>query len=253
MKNQPSRNAANPVRTQVQSPAASLVADPTASQVQNPGQVGKPGAVNLRRISGQRPRMKAAASHVANRAASQTHARREEPVAHPPRENPQADGPEKAQRPVVAAKKPIRAALRHLLLTSSCFSILRRAFPTMPDLMGNRMKNNIIPTYRLGVQIRVICAIVGLLFAIGTPVFAADERKILIMGDSLMAWNRSTGRSVAKFLERELGSRVQDRSRVGASIISKTPLFSSAGLSIPLQFRAGRRDWIILNLSLIHI
>jgi len=67
------------------------------------------------------------------------------------------------------------------------------------------------------------------------------------MGDSMMAWNRSTGRSVSHYLEADLQKPVLDRSVIGATIIRKTPIATAIGLSIPRQFQPGARDWVVLN------
>ncbi len=74
-----------------------------------------------------------------------------------------------------------------------------------------------------------------------------NNDRILLMGDSLMAWNRTTGQSVGKHLETSLQQPVLDRSSVGATIIQKTPMFASMGLSIPQQYQPGLRDWVVLN------
>lgn len=71
--------------------------------------------------------------------------------------------------------------------------------------------------------------------------------RILLMGDSLMAWNRRSGQSVAQQLEADLRQPVLDRSALGASVIRRTPLGAAVGLNIPQQFQPGQRDWIVLN------
>jgi len=83
--------------------------------------------------------------------------------------------------------------------------------------------------------------------ACAEPPTPAGNERILLMGDSLMAWNRSTGQSVGQYLEGNLQQPVLDRSALGATIIQKTPLIAAMGLSIPQQYQPGSRDWVVLN------
>lgn len=79
----------------------------------------------------------------------------------------------------------------------------------------------------------------------------ADEARVLMMGDSALAWNRSTGKSVADALERDLEERVVDRSLTGARVLYRLPLSGAAGLNIAKQFRprsgGAPWEWIVLN------
>lgn len=71
--------------------------------------------------------------------------------------------------------------------------------------------------------------------------------RILVMGDSMMAWNRLTGRSVSSFIEQELSEPVFDRSVSGAQMTYRLPISGSLGMNISHQFKAGARDWVVLN------
>lgn len=75
----------------------------------------------------------------------------------------------------------------------------------------------------------------------------AANSRILMMGDSMMAANRTSGRSVGVALERQLGEKVVDRSVYAARIFYALPLSGAAGMSIPAQYRQGDWDWVVLN------
>lgn len=76
---------------------------------------------------------------------------------------------------------------------------------------------------------------------------STKDARILLMGDSMMAANRGSGRSVADGIEARLGEEVIDRSVYAARIIYVLPLTGAAGLSIPAQFAKGEWDWVVLN------
>ena len=76
---------------------------------------------------------------------------------------------------------------------------------------------------------------------------STKDARILMMGDSMLAANRTSGRSVGVALERQLGEPVIDRSVYAARIIYGLPISGAAGLSIPAQYRQGDWDWVVLN------
>lgn len=67
------------------------------------------------------------------------------------------------------------------------------------------------------------------------------------MGDSLMAFNAFSGRSVADSIEVSLGEQVIDRSVMGARVLYALPISGSLGMKIAKQYTAGNWDWIVLN------
>lgn len=67
------------------------------------------------------------------------------------------------------------------------------------------------------------------------------------MGDSMLAWNRASGRSVSHKIENLLGVEVLDRSVSGAQVLYALPVSGALGLSIPKQYVAGKWDWVIVN------
>ncbi len=64
------------------------------------------------------------------------------------------------------------------------------------------------------------------------------EARVIVMGDSLMAFNRLGGSSVADALEVYMGEQVIDRAASGAAILTD---------DIPDQFSPGPWEWVVLN------
>lgn len=69
---------------------------------------------------------------------------------------------------------------------------------------------------------------------------------ILIIGDSVMAWNRPAGADIGRAIEAELDSDVVNRAYLGAQIRAGD-LSAVGGLSIPDQLAAGPWNWIVMN------
>lgn len=76
---------------------------------------------------------------------------------------------------------------------------------------------------------------------------STKDARILMMGDSMLAANRTSGRSVGVDLERRLGEPVIDRSTYAARMFYALPLTGAAGLSIPAQYQKGQWDWVVMN------
>lgn len=71
---------------------------------------------------------------------------------------------------------------------------------------------------------------------------------VLVMGDSLMAWNGTSQRAVSNVMEKQLQIEVTDRSVSAARMIYRLPVSGAAGLSIPKQLPKGHDwDWVVLN------
>lgn len=95
---------------------------------------------------------------------------------------------------------------------------------------------------------KLMClAAVVLLPACGEPITGASDARILLMGDSMMAFNRPGGQSVADAIETDLGQEVIDRSVVGARYFYYLPISGSAGVKLTAQYRPGPWDWVVLN------
>lgn len=73
------------------------------------------------------------------------------------------------------------------------------------------------------------------------------DLRILVMGDSMMAWNGASGNSVADAIEASLGAKVTDRSISVARYFHALPISGSLGLRLNAQYRPGNWDWVVLN------
>lgn len=71
--------------------------------------------------------------------------------------------------------------------------------------------------------------------------------RILAIGDSMMAWHGSTGRSITNAIEDELGEPVVNRSIGGARILYGLPVTGSLGMKIERQYTPGEWDWVVVN------
>lgn len=86
------------------------------------------------------------------------------------------------------------------------------------------------------------------LFAVALTLVAAcgrgvpEQARIVVAGDSVMAWNRSSGGSVADQLSARLGEPVGDVSLSFAQVAG-----GSGPLNIPTQLSGRRADWFVVN------
>ena len=98
---------------------------------------------------------------------------------------------------------------------------------------------------------RLFCIFCALLTLSGCGERVANthaEGQILVMGDSLLAWNRASSRAISDVMEKHLEVEVTDRSVIGARMIYRLPISGAAGLSIPKQLpKRMRWDWVVLN------
>lgn len=69
---------------------------------------------------------------------------------------------------------------------------------------------------------------------------------ILVIGDSVLAWNRSGGQDVGRVIAAELGRDVVSRATLGARVQSGG-LSALGGLRIPDQLPLGSWDWVVMN------
>jgi acyl-CoA thioesterase I len=98
-------------------------------------------------------------------------------------------------------------------------------------------------------MLRFSLYLLGLLTLLGCaePAPPDAQARILLMGDSLLASNRSIGSAVADVIEADTGQEVIDRSVPGARYFHALPISGSAGLRISAQYRPGAWDVVIMN------
>lgn len=75
----------------------------------------------------------------------------------------------------------------------------------------------------------------------------SSSPRILAMGDSLLAWHRSSNQSISDALEEQLSVPVIDRSVIAARYNYALPISGAMGLNISKQYRDGDWDWVVLN------
>ena len=79
------------------------------------------------------------------------------------------------------------------------------------------------------------------------PVPSSGAARIIATGDSMLAWNGASERSVIAVLEQRLGAEVIDRSVIGARYHYALPISGSLGVKIGAQYVPGDWDWAEMN------
>jgi len=82
------------------------------------------------------------------------------------------------------------------------------------------------------------------------PAPASPDRgagRILVIGDSLLAWHKVSRRAVGDVLSERLKAEVVDRSVGGARYNYALPITGAMGLNIARQYTPGRWDWVVVN------
>lgn len=107
-------------------------------------------------------------------------------------------------------------------------------------------------TRNLATLVAILLVAIGMTGAPGTPAQAQEARngaRILVIGDSLLAWHSTSGLSVADQLQKILGEPVFDRSLSAARMNYALPITGGLGLSIPKQFKRSDTgyDWVIVD------
>jgi hypothetical protein len=119
----------------------------------------------------------------------------------------------------------------------------------LPPRTGVTLGANMIRRTGCRVRFHLFSLVLAALALAGCaePVTRQDTARILAMGDSMLAWNRASGRSVADVVELLLHEPVIDRSVPGARVKYVLPISGAMGMNIAKQYRPGRWDWIIMN------
>ena len=96
---------------------------------------------------------------------------------------------------------------------------------------------------------RLLLALLGLLtlFGCGERIPEAGGARVLMLGDSMLAANKTVGAGVADALEARLGTEVVDRSVPAARYFYPLPLSGAAGMEIPAQYRPGPWEVVVMN------
>ncbi|KIN74338.1 SGNH/GDSL hydrolase family protein [Sulfitobacter guttiformis] len=70
---------------------------------------------------------------------------------------------------------------------------------------------------------------------------------ILVIGDSVMAWNRSSGQTIANVMEARLARDVTARAVPGAQFDNGSAIASAVGFDIQAQYPGGQWNWVVMN------
>ena len=89
-------------------------------------------------------------------------------------------------------------------------------------------------------------AFVALLAACTDPA-PREGGDILVLGDSVMAWNGSQGAAIPEAISAALGRKVISKAVPGAQFDNASGLAGAVGFDIQRQFPGGRWHWIVLN------
>lgn len=93
---------------------------------------------------------------------------------------------------------------------------------------------------------RVVVAAILTSFVAACMTVPSQDSSIVVIGDSVMAWNRSHGSDVGSVISAELDRTVVSRATFGAQIRASN-LAGLFGLSIPGQLPPGRWEWVVAN------
>lgn len=99
---------------------------------------------------------------------------------------------------------------------------------------------------RLGSMRHAMILCISLLLTGCSREFRQSGGDILIMGDSVMAWNASAEGDVGDVIAARLDRRVINRAALGARL-EASGVASLVGLSIPHQLSSGRWQWVVMN------
>ncbi|MHA6265817.1 SGNH/GDSL hydrolase family protein [Aliiroseovarius sp. CAU 1755] len=93
----------------------------------------------------------------------------------------------------------------------------------------------------------VMCIWILTLTSGPTATFAEAAPRILAIGDSLLAWHKQRGRSIADVVSTELKEPIRNRSVGGARLMYELPLTGAMGLNVSRQFKRGPWEWVLVS------
>lgn len=89
--------------------------------------------------------------------------------------------------------------------------------------------------------------LVGLALAACTDAAPKGGGDILVIGDSVMAWNGSSDQAIPDAMAASLGRDVVSKAVPGAQFSNDSTLLSAVGFDIQDQYPGGRWNWIVVN------
>lgn len=84
-------------------------------------------------------------------------------------------------------------------------------------------------------------------FLLTVSAVQAEPLRILAVGDSLLAWQKWTGRDIPSVMGDVLGARVENDAVAGARFSNASGLGRALGFDVRSQFRQGSWDIVLMN------
>jgi acyl-CoA thioesterase-1 len=96
---------------------------------------------------------------------------------------------------------------------------------------------------------RFLTALMGIILILTqtAPASATGSMAVLVMGDSFMTANGSSGDAVPNALARDLGVNVKSRAVTGARYGYRMPITGALGFNISKQYRDDNWDYVVMN------
>ncbi|WP_299684333.1 SGNH/GDSL hydrolase family protein [uncultured Tateyamaria sp.] len=84
-------------------------------------------------------------------------------------------------------------------------------------------------------------------FLLMTGAAQAEPQRILAVGDSLLAWQKWTGRDIPSVMGQVLGAEVENDAVAGARFSNASGLGRALGFDVRSQYRRGPWDLVLMN------
>lgn len=97
------------------------------------------------------------------------------------------------------------------------------------------------------IRVRSFLLLFGCMFLVACAPVNSGRGDILVIGDSVMAWNGATGQAIGDVIADTTGRDVTDRAVPLARLAPESGVLRATGLSIPNQFTGGSWNWIVVN------
>lgn len=75
----------------------------------------------------------------------------------------------------------------------------------------------------------------------------AENAPVLIIGDSVLAWNKRSGGTIGDEVTRQTGLIHDNRARPGARLSHRDKVKAAEGFDIRAQYTPGTWDWVVVN------
>ena len=93
----------------------------------------------------------------------------------------------------------------------------------------------------------ILVLLFGLATAACTDMAPKSGGDILVIGDSVMAWNGRSDQAIPDVIGKTLGRQVTNKAIPGAKFQNGSALFSAIGFDIQQQYPGGSWNWVVMN------